>query len=252
MISAQLWFPHGRRRAWWRRRRKVLAIFSFRYDAHLVPDLIANLEPIVDGWVAFDDRHGRDAFGDERQRLDALIGEARRLGADWVLAVDPDERFEARLAEGIDRLLHRRRPTVWSFQLREMFTPTAYRTDGVWDGRLRNRLFPLLEDLRFDELPLHGHRVPVGGRYRQRNSGFNLYHLRMIAPERRRLRRDLNKALDPERRLQEIGYDYLADDAGAVLEEIPRGRGYRPAHREDGGRWTMSEEALATLRPLGD
>jgi hypothetical protein len=250
VITSRILHPGGRPRGWWRRRRQVLAIFSFRYDAHLVPDLLANLEPIVDGWVAWDDRGSSEPFSDEWQRLRALVEEAKRLGAHWVLAVDPDERLEAAVAKGIGRLLARRRPTIWSFQLREMFTPTAYRVDGIWGGRLRNRLFPVHVDLRFDEAALHAKRVPLNRGFRQRNSGFNLYHLRMISPERRRLRRDLNKVLDPAARFQDVGYDYLAEDAGAVLEEIPRGREYFPPHREDGGRWTLSEEAMAVLRPI--
>ncbi|OWK19097.1 hypothetical protein AJ88_48455 [Mesorhizobium amorphae CCBAU 01583] len=38
---------------------RVIAVFSYRFDAHLVSDLIANLDPIVDGWIAYDDRKGR-------------------------------------------------------------------------------------------------------------------------------------------------------------------------------------------------
>jgi hypothetical protein len=30
-----------------------------RYDAHLVPDLIANIDPIVDGWIALNDRQAK-------------------------------------------------------------------------------------------------------------------------------------------------------------------------------------------------
>lgn len=44
-----------RGRLFWTRQRTI-AVFSYRYDAHLVPDLIANLDPIVDGWIALDDR----------------------------------------------------------------------------------------------------------------------------------------------------------------------------------------------------
>lgn len=70
----------------------------------------------------------------------------------------------------------------------------------------------------------------------------------MITPERRRLRRDIYNALDPERTLQPVGYDYLAEDENAVLEEIPQGREFRPAYRDDGGTWTMDRENIASLR----
>ncbi len=37
--------------------RGRFAVFSYRYDAHLVPDLIANIAPVVDGcWIALNDR----------------------------------------------------------------------------------------------------------------------------------------------------------------------------------------------------
>ncbi|MDX8451038.1 hypothetical protein, partial [Mesorhizobium captivum] len=53
----------------------------------------------------------------------------------------------------------------------------------------------------------------------------------------RAARRDLYNLLDPDRRLQQVGYDYLADETGAVLEAIPPGRDYFPAHTDDGGLW---------------
>jgi len=75
----------------------------------------------------------------------------------------------------------------------------------------------------------------------------------MIAPERRRARSALYSALDPLREHQSIGYDYLADDDGAVFEDIPAGRGYLPAHVEDNGLWMADPEQVGpeslSLRP---
>jgi hypothetical protein len=59
----------------------------------------------------------------------------------------------------------------------------------------------------------------------------------MIARKRRMGRAALYNHLDPGRRMQAIGYDYLADDHGAILEQIPAGRGFSPPHEEDGGLW---------------
>ena len=77
------------------------------------------------------------------------------------------------------------------------------------------------------------------------DSQLNLCHLKMIAPARRRARSALYNALDPDQRFQREGYDYLADDQGAVFEPIPPGRGYSPAHRDDGGLWMPEPPATA-------
>src|SRR4051812_23438239 len=92
----------------WRQRRRnrslLLGIFSYRYDAQLVPDLLENIKPVVDGWVAFDDREATNVFSSEPQRRRLLIDKARELGATWVLAIDPDERIERGAATRIRRL----------------------------------------------------------------------------------------------------------------------------------------------------
>src|SRR5262245_40467868 len=72
----------------------LLAVFSFRHDAHLVPALLRNLEPIVDGWVSYDDRSSPAPFSDECARRKALLEAAVASGARWILAADPAERFE--------------------------------------------------------------------------------------------------------------------------------------------------------------
>ncbi len=59
----------------------------------------------------------------------------------------------------------------------------------------------------------------------------------MIAPVRRHGRRALCNRLDPQRQSQAIGYDYLTDERGMVLERIPEGRGYEPGFRDDNGLW---------------
>lgn len=47
---------------------RVLAVFSFRYDAHLVPALLANLDPIVGGWISYDDSSASGLFSNEVPR----------------------------------------------------------------------------------------------------------------------------------------------------------------------------------------
>ncbi|WP_172298028.1 tetratricopeptide repeat protein [Pseudoruegeria sp. HB172150] len=228
----------GRPRA--ARATAVFAAFSFRYDVNLVPALIENLTPIVDGWVSWDDRDAENAYSSEPARRSALIAAARKAGADWLLAVDPDERFENRLADEIRALTSTAEPVGWVFDARELYAPDAYRVDGIWGRKKQMRLFPLLDGVAASGEALHGRWVDPQARLQMRQTGLNLYHLRMILPERRRLRRDLYARLDPDRRYQAIGYDYLTDETDLQLETIPPGREFSPAHVEDCGLWAAA------------
>lgn len=217
-------------------RPNVLAIFSFRYDAHLVPALLANIEPAVDGWVFYDDRAGEGVFSNEVRRRTLLLNAARDAGARWALAVDPDERFEAPLASCIGALTARP-GRCYSFALREMYSPTAYRIDGVWGAKRQARLLSLEQGVIAPEGDLHLPWSRFVPHARIEDTDFNLYHLKMITRARRVARAALYNHLDPDGRMQQLGYDYLADDNGAELEAIPKGREYTPAHHEDGGLW---------------
>lgn len=237
MITVEMKPPRRRRGRWFWSRRKIVAVFSYRYDQHLVPDLIANLEFVVDGWIAYDDRATEGLFSSEPRRRRALIGAAYEAGADWVLAMDPDERLENAVAGRIGRLTGGSRQVAWGFRCREMYTPASYRIDGAWGEKMQHRLFGAYHPDRYRSKDLHGAWFPDDIGLRLKDSGLNLYHLKMIEPKRRAARRDLYNRLDPDRRLQEIGYDYLADEAGIILETVPAGREYFPAHADDGGLW---------------
>ncbi|RRI07939.1 hypothetical protein EH240_01495 [Mesorhizobium tamadayense] len=235
MIAVEMKPLRWRRGRWFWSRQRIVAVFSYRYDAHLVSDLIANLDPVVDGWIAFDDRAAAEVFSSEPQRRHALLCAAYEAGADWILAMDPDERLETAAADRIGQLTSGSRRNAWGFRLREMYTPASYRVDGVWGQKMQHRLFPACRPDLHRSQGLHGAWFPEDLRFKLRDSGLNLYHLKMIEPKRRAARRDLYNHLDPDRRLQQIGYDYLADESEAVLEVIPAGRDYFPAHTDDGG-----------------
>lgn len=224
----------------------VLAIFSFRYDAHLVPDLLTNIRPMVDGWISFDDRAATEEFSDEPRRRRALLAAARDAGADWVLAVDPDERFERRLADAMPALTAVSDPVVYSFPLRELYAPDVYRIDGIWGRKRQGRLIRVPSRIAEAPTPLHAPWHTLIPDAAIRRAEFNLYHLKMITPARRRARRDLYNRLDPERRSQRDGYDYLADDRHMRLERIPEGRGFDPPFVEDYGLWMADEHAPPT------
>lgn len=215
---------------------RIVAVYSFRYDAHLVPAMLANVAPLVDGSIGWDDRAADGAFSDEPVRRIALLEAARETGAQWALAVDPDERFETALHDALPGLLDGE-ADAYSFALRELYSPARYRVDGIWGTKRQARLLRLSNAPRRPEHALH---VPWD-RYLDardvRATDWNLYHLKMIDPRRRAARAALYERLDPDHRMQAVGYGYLADEQGMALERIPAGRGYRPRHREDGGLW---------------
>ncbi len=220
------------------RRPRVLALFSFRYDAHLVPDLIANIRPMVDGWISYDDRSATELMTNEIRRRLLLLDAARGLGADWVLLLDPDERIEREGDERIRQITSQpKKPAVWGFRLREMYTPDSYRVDGIWKRKLQYRLFPLLDGQVFPDKPLHSAFYPREREYERRRTGLNLYHLKMITRERRVARRDLYKHLDPGAAYQAIGYDYLAEDDGALFEKVKKRRRFTPPYTDYDGLW---------------
>jgi hypothetical protein len=238
MLSEQINGKWRLRPRWFRSENsRVVALFSYRYDAHLVPGLLENIAPVVDGWIAFDDRASTGIFSDEVARRRALIGRARAVGADWVLFIDPDERLERGAAERFRTMTRVTEPVVWGFRIREMYTPDTYRIDGIWGKKQRPSMFRLREGQKFSDQPVHGPCFPIEPAHKRLPSGLNLYHLKMIAPHRREARRNLYKRLDPDNTHQRLGYDYLVEETGAVFEKIPEGRGYRPPHRDDDALW---------------
>ena len=49
---------------------------------------------------------------------------------------------------------------------------------------------------------------------------YNLYHLKMLKVEERKKRAELYNKLDPDKKMQPIGYDYLFDNEGMKLKKI--------------------------------
>lgn len=242
MLSVRLREDFAARRA---QTPAIVAVYSFRYDAHLVPDMLKNIAPLVDGVISFDDRAATDVFSDEPHRRHALVAAAKEAGADWILAVDPDERFERRLAKHIRTLTKDNRYVAYSFPLRELYTPHAYRTDGVWGRKYQTRLFRVPETIAPSPMPLHSPWHALAPDVELVVVDHNLYHLKMIDERRRAGRRDLYNHLDPDKKIQAIGYDYLTDETGMVLENIPFDRFYDPPFNDDGGLWMPDVTAKA-------
>jgi hypothetical protein len=211
---------------------KLFGVFSFKYDSNLVPDLIKNLE-FCDGFVIHDDRSNKQKWYHEGETRKMLLEKARMAGADWVLCVDPDERFEISAGQEIRRLIELERDAIYGFPFRELWIEDSYRVDGIWASKVKYVLFPLKEDQIFLNLPVHSPWAPTNENYEKILTEINLYHLKNIPQKNRQQRADLYNELDPLHEIQTIGYDYLADESGIVLKKIENGRKFYPPYQSD-------------------
>jgi len=239
-------------------RPRIVCVMQLRNEARLLEGCLAHLRAHVDGFVLLDDGSTdetahiarrepkllallsnppapaqRHAWN-ERENRRRLLECARAHGAGWVLACDADERYETLFLDNLNAIvdsLSETQLSCLSVAMRELWdAPDRFRIDGPWAHKSRACLFRLPQEIAFAQAPaLHGPWYPDavaqhGVMYR---SYYRLYHLKMIRREDRVARRDLYRRLDPERRLQPMGYDYLAEEGPALrLAAVAPGRGY--------------------------
>lgn len=193
----------------------IVAGYAHRYEPpHLIEELRENLA-WVDGFAAYDDSDNPAVWSPAKPRNEAVRRAARAMGARWLLFTAPDERWDYRAADLIRSAVARQPNARFSFPLREMWTPTEYRIDGVWGMKRRMRLTRV--DRRPSNHPAVFLDVPI-------------YHLKMIEPanraERARVHTEHNKWDN-----RAGGFAYLADERGLVTETIAADRGYLPPYR---------------------
>ena len=240
---------------------RLLAMVAAHNEMRYLPRWIANVAPHVDGIVALDDR-STDGSGEFLEQQDGVIeiervtreqrtswdeaANHRRLtemavahGADWAIGIDPDERledgFRARAEEWIEWAEGRERHAL-SVKVKELWgSGTTYRADGYWDEKRKDVLFDATGPMTFDERPLHGSWAPYAPKRRwwQRNvwhplADLIVYHCKMIHSRDRQERLQRYLDLDPTGRWNPGGYEYLVDEKGLRLEQLPAGRGYTP------------------------
>lgn len=203
---------------------KLLALYAFsKYDKHLVDGLRENLAPIVDGYVEYDDTDNKDIWCHQGKNKAHLIASAQMAEADWVLCVDPDERFSRNAAGIINGLIRDSRNSnkIFHFPFREMWNKDQYRIDGIWGQKVKRILFPLKQSGQyFLNQRVHNEWYP-------QNPGYvhvpvpkvNLYHLKMIDPSKRYERMVTFKQWD-KHRIQK-NYDYLTDETNLILKDVP-------------------------------
>lgn len=211
---------------------KIVACLGWKYEPQWMIDDFKKNMSWVDDFAILDCR-GRDELwiheGEYRLKLREM---AAKKKADWILIASADERYEKNAGDTIRPLVEdNKNKVIYEFNLREMFTPTHYRTDGIWE-KYRRRLYPLLPNQTVSYQPIQCPSMPQNADYRIEKVDVNIYHLKMIEPENRIMRTRVFKELDKTNEFQGVGYDYLADDYGAVLEKIPKGREYLPKYRK--------------------
>jgi glycosyl transferase family 2 len=214
-----------------------------------LPGYLATVAPQVDGIVALDDgsvdgsrqflasrpeviellevppdRPRWDEVGNHRRLLEAAL----RHRADWLLCVDADERLERAFRDRAERVIRRGRLlgySAFAVRMRELWNSRyTYRSDGIWGGKTRLRLFRARADHQVDENPVHAMKAPLQARWAL--ADLEMYHLRMIQAEDRWARRRRYEMLDPDCRWQPGGYAYLTDENGLTLRPVPPGRGF--------------------------
>ena len=262
-----------RNRAHERARPRIACVMQLRNEARFLEGCLAHVRDHVDGILALDDG-STDAtpriLERERKVLDCLtnpasdehvwrepenklrlLTRARELGMDWVLCCDADERYETLFLESLGAIASSfpaNELACISVTFSELWDdPRQYRADGIWGRKVRARFFRLPDDIAFElDQELHGQWYPDAIRKHGRMLRIHhrVYHLKSIRREDRIRRRDFYNRVDPEKRFQAAGYDYLADEGESIrLERIRPGREYDYATLPADLRWEGLLEA---------
>lgn len=212
---------------------KVIGLITYKYDKDYIEDLKSNLKGLVDEFIVKFDEHG-DFWKHEGKYREDMVRQAEEQQADYVIVIDPDERLEKKAVKKLRRLMeqHLGKRVMYEFNFRELYTPNTYRVDGVWGSKERVMAFAVFADSKYSPRLLHAPREPMSEGFERIKTGWNVYHLKHIKPELRANRRDVYNALDPDKKFNAPGYDYLNDEEGMELKKVPFARMYKPAYRD--------------------
>ncbi len=226
----------------------IICVSNVRNEEKYLPGFFSHINKFVDAFVFLDDgstdntakiiqnekkvrtilknppRESRD-YEDGLNHA-RIVDEAYRLGAEWILCADADERFELRFLENLKNLTEHYNTIgkkLIGLHFRELWDYSfKYRCDGIWNIKQKYILFKPCENMEHDLRQHHSLWYPL--QYEEEKymmmSEYNLYHLRMIKQSSREERKNKFNQLDPNKELQAIGYDYLTDPANLQLQEI--------------------------------
>ena len=232
---------------------KIIALLAFCNEENYLPGFFAHLRDYVSEFIVLDDNstdrsaeiaraesnttlltvgtrepHPEHFYEVDNRRN--ILETALARSADWALACDADERYEKRFLESLP-ILTRKVKCAYALRVRDLWdSKDHYRIDGVWEAKVKFVLFPVLPFT--DYYPSHtlhtkwpAPNIPCSD---ENILDFNLYHLISLRRADRLARLRKFKTIDPESRYQRwLGYDYLADENGLKVAEIPSGREFQ-------------------------
>ena len=228
----------------------IACLCCFRDESGHLPGYAAHLRDYVDCFIGCDDgsvdesggifsrekkcvwmhraARSEKPFQNEVENRLILIRKAREVGADWILFADADTRVDLRFLPQMARQARPGRRAKFGLRLRDLWDSTKkYRVDGRWGKKNSLTLFSI-EDFDAYWAPGRIHTPAHPPRHRGRivNLEHNLYHLGSLTIADRMNRVLKHKMADPDSVYQPLGYDYLADETGLVLENVPPGSLY--------------------------
>ena len=226
----------------------LIAVMCVRNEEYYLPSFLKHIRKFVDGFVVLDDGSSDNTLKileneekvlkiikkavtnkvdwDEAKNRKELLRATYNVSPDkdntWVLCCDPDERFEIRFLKNVRRLC--KGNNVYGLHFREIHNnKNIYRCDGIWNEKKKYILFPLKENMNFDKVYLNRHHIDWFYNdlidYKIMTD-YDLYHLKMLKKSDRIKRVNLYNEIDPNKKMQVIGYDYLIDESNAEYKKI--------------------------------
>lgn len=170
-------------------------------------------------------------FNESKNRY-RLLSEAARLGAEWVICADADERYEERFLRKLPKEAARGEQSghyVRLVKIKNLWNShRLYRSDGINGPRWTARMFKVPKQFTCREGAMHLPWFPPELDEAPRQTmNANLYHLRMIERSARKKRYGKFKAIDPDHLHQNIGYEHLVDETDITLRPVLPWRGFR-------------------------
>lgn len=228
---------------------KLVAIIAVKNEEKYLPGFFKHLREFVDGFIVLDDcstdktraivqteqkvlsllenKVNVCSVGwDERGNRQKLLKEALKYG-DVVLCCDADERYSNGFLKDLRKFAkeaYLNQDTAYAVHVRELWdSPDQYRSDGIWAKKQKVVLFSLKKNMTFKNTMKQQHHIQwyhdaITKRVLLEES---LFHLKMINKEDREKRAALYESIDPEHKMQKIGYKYLVDDRGLEVTQIP-------------------------------
>jgi glycosyltransferase involved in cell wall biosynthesis len=232
---------------------RIFCLIAVRNEEGYLPGFLHHIRDHVDGIVALDDcstdrsveilqretrvasilREDREGapHANEASNRYRLIAEAARLGAQWVLCADADERFEEsflrRLREEAAHGERSARPLRLVRIVNLWNSPDRFRADGLCGPRWTVRMFKLPPEISQRQSAMHRPWFPpeLDGAPQARMNAY-LYHLSMMDRGDRERRFEKFRAIDPHNQHQAIGYRHLVDEGNLTLKPVLPWRGY--------------------------